>query len=520
MKVHNLDNLPTLPISQLLETQGELKDLTEANYKKLKASIEKHGFNFPIATWVDTSGEEQKYYIIDGHQRKRVILKEYGDVEVPVFRIHAETLKEAAEILAKVTSQYGTITQEGLDQFIATYDLPEAEIYEATHFDALTVYDTAEPEQEVEEDEAPEVDESEPPKSKLGEIYQLGRHRVMCGDSTDKANVELLMNGEKADMVFTDPPYGMGKEKDGVLNDNFYGDKLLEFNRKWVPLSFEQIKENGSWYCWGIDEPLMDIYVFILKPMIKKNKVTFRNLITWDKGNGQGQRAEGFRSYAVADEKCLFVMCGVQGFNTNQDNYYEGWEPIRKYLEGEKNKMGWTDKWIATQIGVDPRLHWFGKSQWDLPTREKYEALQQLAQGDAFKKDYDEIKKDYDRIRKEWQETRAYFDNTHDNMNNVWHFQRHKDDGDEGNHATPKPIELCSRAIRSSSREDEIVLDLFGGSGSTLIACEQTDRTCYGMELDEKYCDVIRKRYAKFVSPDNQLPENWEELTAPINTGK
>ena len=91
----------------------------------------------------------------------------------------------------------------------------------------------------------------------------------------------------------------------------------------------------------------------------------------------------------------------------------------------------------------------------------------------------------------------AYFNNTHDNMNNVWHFDRAGKDERVG-HATPKPIALCSRAIKSSSREDETVLDLFGGSGSTLIACEQLNRSAYLMELEPKWVDVIIARWEKF----------------------
>ena len=97
----------------------------------------------------------------------------------------------------------------------------------------------------------------------------------------------------------------MKKENEGVANDNLNFDDLLAFNKEWIPLSFSALKENGSWYCWGIDEPLMDIYAEILKPMQKENKITFRNLLTWDKKNGQGQLASEFRMYPIADEKSL-----------------------------------------------------------------------------------------------------------------------------------------------------------------------------------------------------------------------
>lgn len=348
--------------------------------------------------------------------------------------------------------------------------------------------------EKVEEDDYEEPEDLEP-KAKLGDIYQLGRHRLMCGDSTSATDIEKLMDGAKADLVFTDPPYGMKKEADGVANDNLNFDDLLEFNRQWIPLSFGVLKDNGSWYCWGIDEPLMDIYSNILKPMQKENKITFRNLITWDKGNGQGQLSEDFRMYPVADEKCLFVMCGVQGFNTNADNYFEAWEPIRKYLEEQRMKCGWDIPTMKTIAGHSDKFrdHWTGKSQWSLVPEYVYIKFQEWAREhniDAFKKEYEEIKKEY-------YSTRAYFDNVHDNMNNVWHFDRAGKDERVG-HATPKPIALCSRAIKSSSREDEKVLDLFGGSGSTLIACEQLNRTAYLMELEPKWVDVIIARWEKF----------------------
>ena len=327
---------------------------------------------------------------------------------------------------------------------------------------------------------------------------EIHSHRLMCGDSTKEEDVAKLMNGVKADMVFTDPPYGMKKENDGVANDNLNYDDLLEFNKKWIPITFNNLKDNGSWYCWGIDEPLMDIYSNILKPMQKENKITFRNLITWDKGNGQGQLSSEFRMYPIADEKCLFVMCGVQGFNTNQDNYFEEWEPVRSYLEKEIKKIGESDQKIANALGYKDRRtvnHWWSKSQWSFPTEENFKALQEYAKSKGIS-----IFENVNGIKAEYYLTRAYFDNTHDNMNNVWHFDRAGKDEREhtGGHATPKPIALCTRAIKSSSRENENVLDVFGGSGSTLIACEQLNRNAYLMELEPKWVDVIIKRWEDF----------------------
>ena len=106
---------------------------------------------------------------------------------------------------------------------------------------------------------------------------------------------------------------------------------------------------------------------------------------------------------------------------------------------------------------------------------------------------YEDLRQEYERIA-----NRAYFDNTHDNMNNVWHFDRTSAEEREGlDHATPKPLALCARGIKTSSREGEIVLDVFGGSGSTLIACEQLNRKCRMMELDPHYCTVIIARWEK-----------------------
>ena len=345
-------------------------------------------------------------------------------------------------------------------------------------------------------------------KVKAGEVWQLGEHRLMCGDSTDADAMAKLMNGERADLVFTDPPYGMKKESEGVLNDNLNFDDLLEFNKRWIPITFANLKDNGSWYCWGIDEPLMDIYSNILKPMIRANQITFRNFITWFKnpsGCGDGQNNSTARSYGRITEKCLFVMCGKEDYNINTDNYFEGWEPVRLYLEGEAQSVGLDGKKVEEICGVGMYSHWFTKSQWGFIPQKHYAKLQAYYNGKAFTKSYEELdaefkkaKAEFERIKQEWYATRAYFDNTHDLMTEVWQFDRVTTEERMAiGHATPKPLALCARGIKTSSREGEIVLDVFGGSGTTIIAAEQLNRKCYMMELDPHYCDVIIARWEK-----------------------
>ena len=477
-----------IKMADIMPYENNVKLHPKEQIEQIKKSIVDFGNNDPIAV-------DENNVIIEGHGRYEA-LKELGyeEAECIVLTGLTEDQKNAYRLVHNKLTMNSDFDMKGLEEELNKINM------DLTAFD-FAPFNMDEEEKEIIEDEAPEVDEEHEPITKMGDIWELGNHRLMCGDSTDKATVELLMNGNKADMVFTDPPYGMKKEKEGVLNDNLNYTDLLEFNKKWIPLTFAALKDNGSWYCWGIDEPLMDIYSEILKPMIKANKITFRNLITWDKGSGQGQKSEEFRMYPIADEKCLFVMCGVQGFNTNADNYFEGWEPVRNYLLESRLAMGWdvpTMKRIAghSDLWRDP---WTGKSQWNMPTREVYEKFQRAAEKQREENNInnDAFRREYDALKSEYYSTRAYFNNIHDNMNNVWHFDRTSNEEKEltGGHATPKPIALCSRAIKSSSRDGEIVLDIFGGSGSTLIACEQLDRKCYMMELDPKYCDVIIKRW-------------------------
>lgn len=465
-------------LSEIKSNPNNPRIIKDDKFRKLVKSIQE----FPKMLEIRPIVVNADMIVLGGNMRLKAC-KEAGLKEVPVIFADDLTEDEQKQFIIKDNVGFGEwdwdiIANEWDAEQVEEWglDIPEFSIKE---------------ELEAEEDDYEMPDEVQT-DIVLGDLFEIGEHRLLCGDSTDSDSVAKLMNGEKADMAHNDPPYGMKKEKDGVLNDNLNYDDLLDFNREWIALQFMHLKESGSWYCWGIDEPLMDIYSEILKPYIQEQKATFRNLITWDKGNGQGQNSEITRSYAIADEKCLFAMMGVQGINDKSDNYFEAWEPIRDYLLGQKNKIGWSTEKIISITGKTSASHYFSKSQWQFPTKEHYETIKIEAQGKAFQKEYQDLEKDY-------YSTRAFFNNTHDNMNNVWHFSRtsNLEREDTGNHATPKPIPLCERAIKSSCPDNGLVLDMFLGSGSTMVASHQLKRKCYGMELDPKYCQVIVDRMKK-----------------------
>jgi DNA modification methylase len=337
----------------------------------------------------------------------------------------------------------------------------------------------------------------------------------MCGDSTSIDAVEKLMDGQKAQLLHADPPYGMGKETEGVANDNLYDDKLDAFQMEWWATFRTFLNDNASVYIWGNAEGLWRLWY--RAGLADSERITVRNEIVWNKGHGQGMQSEQHRMFPTSTERCIFFMLGEQGFNNNADNYWEGWDSVVDYLRAEKEKTGWEIAKFKRLAGHSETsgCHWFDKSQWSFPTKEVYESWQAAAhEHDAFKREHDDLKREHDDLKREHNDlkrefyaTRAYFDNAHDNMTDVWDFNR-VTGGERHGHATPKPVAMMERVINSSLPKGGLCVEPFGGSGSTLLGAEKTGRICYAMELQPKYVDIIVQRWQEFTGQTATLESN------------
>ena len=375
-------NIRKIPIDQINPAAyNPRKDLQpgDPEYEKIKRSIEEFGL-VETLVWNKRTGN-----LVGGHQRLKV-LKELGYTEADVSVVDLSEDKEKALNIAlnKIQGDWDYLKLKDLLQELDTgeFDL------ELTGFDMDEIEDLMTQFHvpgEIEEDEVPE-----PPKepiTKPGDLWILGRHRLMCGDSTSIDDVGKLMNGKKADLVYTDPPYGvnyksnMSNRFDVLKND----DGFLDF----IPCLLEYSKQNIHWYIWTSHN--------VYPTWREMFNDYYKHTVIWYKGGGGMGDLEG--NYASDYEMALFCHFG------------------RKELNGKRSGA-------------------------------------------------------------------------------VWEIQ--KDNNGSYVHPTQKPIALAAKALKHSSNPNEIVLDLFGGSGSTLIACEQLNRTCYMMELDPVYCDVIVQRWENF----------------------
>ena len=361
----------------------------DAEYEKLKRSLEQFGYVEPII-WNATTG-----HVVGGHQRLTV-LRDLGVTEVDCVVVEMDREKEKALNIAlnKISGEWD---KEKLALLIA--DL------QGTEFDvSLTGFDPAEIDDlfkdtvkdAVKDDEFDVASELEnPPFSKPGDVWKLGRHRLICGDSTKLETFELLMGEHKANLVITDPPYNVNYEGSAgkIKNDNMKDAAFYDFLLTAFQNTEEVMADDASIYVFHADT----------------EGLNFRK--------------------AFADAGFYLSGCCIwkkQSLVLGRSPYQWQHEPVL---------FGWKKK---------------GKHSWYTGRKES----------------------------------------------TIWEFDKPKKNGD---HPTMKPIPLLAYPIMNSSMSNTIVLDPFGGSGSTLIACEQTDRICYTIELDEKFCDVIVRRYIEQV---------------------
>ena len=409
MTTYNPNGLKVIDYRSAKPLQENLKDLHAEQHDQLLNILTNRGFKQPLNLW--HKGDD--FFLMDGHQRQRVMIKndlnDNGSYEVPYFVTEAATKKEAVEQLLEITSQYGKTTPDGLDELASMYELELGDL--DIHFDAIDMDKFLDDHMDADEadDEAPEVDEVNPPVSVLGEVYQLGAHRLMCGDSTSLEAVERLMNGAKADMVFTDPPYGMDLDTD-----------------------FTSLEARGEFK--------------------DRSGGSACSKVIGDSGD--------------YDPTHIFNMFGYckEVFLWGAD-YYAQTIPERKQ-----------GSWLV----------------WDKRVTESLDK----AVGSGFELCWSRTKHKRELVRITW--------------SGVFGFNR-SEDGDNRVHPTQKPVKLCTWFIQKYSAKGQTVVDLFGGSGSTLVSCEITGRTCYMAELDPKYVDVIRKRFAKHIGA-----EDWQAATPSI----
>lgn len=373
------------------------------NNKHPKEQIER------LAKIIDFQGQRQPIvvsnrsgFIVKGHGRLEAIKKLGWEKCAVDYQDYESEAQEYADMIAD--NQIATWAE--FDTQMVLDELPNLDI-DTDMLGMMELPEIEAEESEVVEDEVPEQVET---RCKRGDIWKLGEHRLMCGDSTCITDVEKLMDGQKADMVFTDPPYGVSyegglneKKKKQIKNDALTGNDL--YNMLYGAFTNIKLatKEKSGIYIFYAIKTTREFINALFDAGLKQ-----RGIIAWHKLGG--------------------------GFGDYMAHYMNAYEPCIYASNGES-------------------VNWYGAS----------------------------------------------------NEKTLWEIEKEKSCD---LHPTMKPIAVVSRAVQNSSKNGDGVLDLFGGSGSTLIACEQLNRKCYMMELDEHYCDVIIQRWENLTGKKAERIEN------------
>jgi len=420
-----MNNLKTKKV-KIKELKPFSKNPKRHNLELIKKSFKELGYVAPVVI-------DEKNMILAGHGRVEV-LKQLGEKEIDVVVREGLTEKQKKKyvLLDNKLTERGGWDDNILKEF--EEDLLLEAGWTSEEVDMLM--------EDIEEDDfdaEAEYKKIKEPKAKLGDLYQLGSHRLLSGDATKKEDVEKLMGGEKADMVFTDPPYNInyhslggqsynegkykGSKKKGVFSDKKSPEEYLQFLKDCILNCILYGQEKMAIFLWNGDRNL-DIAI----RACKENKCSINQLAVWIKN--------GF----VWSPGCVF----------------------HKALEYCV---------IAFKNGKKPKIN---------KRYAKYHS-------NLMDLDFDEFSEHL----------------------GSWYVKR--DMLAKYEHPTQKPVRLAEPALKACTERDDIALDVFGGSGSTLIACEQLNRRCFMCELDPKYISVILDRWAKFTGKDPvRLNDNKE----------
>ena len=379
-----MHNIVQKDINVLISAEYNPRQLKKEQYQNIKDSLERFGFVDPI---IINKNKDRKNIIIGGHQRIRVA-KDLKLKQIPCIELDLPLDKEK-ELNIRLNKNVG---EWDYDILANLFDVESLIEWGFTEDELVGFAPELEKEGLIDDDEIPEDVE---PVCKLGDLWQLGNHRLLCGDSTIKENVELLLDGNKADMVFTDPPYGMNLDAEG-----------------------------------------------------------FDNMPT-----AKGTKHHSYNN-VIGDDKDFNPLFFLNYFDSCKEQFWFGGDYYAKYLPKDGSYVVWdkrADGGMDKMFGSSFELCWS-------KTKHKREIARVLWAG---------------------------------------YFGMGGEDTKKRVHPTQKPINLVLWFFERYKGNK--VVDVFLGSGSTLIACEKTNRVCYGMELDEKYCDVIINRWEQFTGNKARL---------------
>nr|DAX61012.1 MAG TPA: adenine specific DNA methyltransferase [Caudoviricetes sp.] len=409
----------------------------DREYQKIKRSIEEFGYVDPIIINEDGT-------IIGGHQRCTV-LKDLGYEEVDVVVVSLDKQREKALNIAlnKITGEWDELKLKDLllDLDLGDYDITLTGFEQE---DLVELVDNLAVDPEAMDDDfdgEAVLEDIVEPKTKLGDVWKLGRHRLMCGDSTSQEDVATLMKGEMADLIITDPPYNVNygdkadmldtylqkghRNNSRIKNDNMDNESFYSFMLQIYQSAYEFMRDGATIYVFHAEST-----GHIFRQAFLDAGLKLAQCLIWEKN----AFVLGRQDYQWRHEPCLY-----------------GWkEGAAHYFINDR-----TQDTVILEDDVD------------------FEAMKKA----------DLIAYIEDMHRKYKDQTSVIYENK-PTRNDI--------------HPTMKPVTLIGRLMSNSSKSGWNVLDLFGGSGSTLMAAEQLGRTAFLMELDEKFCDVIVKRWEEY----------------------